>query len=243
MYADDTVLFYPDSVIQQKLIDDLELIGTWLLDNGLFVNTSKTESMLFGTHARLSRVDEFAIFMDGCLIKRMYEFKYLGVVFDECITWKSHSKYILSRAGKRLGMLGRIRNDLKPHCANIVYVSFIRLILEYCDTVWDRCGNASSLEKLQRRAARIVSRIPESDKAMNMLKWPSLQSRRDDNIFKSVNKCIQGRCPQLFKNYFTFNSSVHSIVTRQSYKQHLPRVRTEQAEKSFYYNGYNNKRK
>ena len=147
-----------------------------------------------------------------------------------------------------LGMLGRIRNDLTPHCANIVYVSFIRPILEYCDTVWDRCGagNASSLEKLQRRAARIVSRIPESDKAMNMLKWPSLQSRRDDNIFKLVNKCIQGRCPQLFKNYFTFNSSVHSRVTRQSHKLHLPRVRTEQAKKSFYYNGcvvYNNKRK
>ena len=251
MYADDTVLFYPDSdvaVIQQKLNDDLELIGTWLLDNGLFVNTSKTESMLFGTHARLSRVDEFAIFMNGRLIKRVYEFKYLGVVFDECITWKSHSKYILSRAGKRLGMLGRIRNDLTPHCANIVYVSFIRPILEYCDTVWDRCGagNALSLEKLQRRAARIVSRIPESDKAMNMLKWPSLQSRRDDNIFKLVNKCIQGRCPQLFKNYFTFNSSVHSRVTRQSHKLHLPRVRTEQAKKSFYYNGcvvYNNKRK
>jgi sarcosine oxidase/L-pipecolate oxidase len=40
MYADDTVLFYPDSdvaVIQQKLNNDLELIGTWLLDNGLFV--------------------------------------------------------------------------------------------------------------------------------------------------------------------------------------------------------------
>jgi ATP phosphoribosyltransferase regulatory subunit HisZ len=46
-------------------------------------------------------------------------------------------------------MLGCIRNDLTPHFANIVYVSFIRPILEYCDTVWDRCGagNALSLEK------------------------------------------------------------------------------------------------
>jgi hypothetical protein len=101
--------------------------------------------MLFGAHAiRLSRVDEFAIFMIGRLIKRVYEFKYLGVVFDECITWKTHSKYILSRAAKRLGMLGRIRNDLTPHCANIVYVSFIRPILEYCDTLWDRCGAGKS---------------------------------------------------------------------------------------------------
>ena len=93
--------------------------------------------MLFGTHARLSRVDEFAIFMNGRLIKRVYEFKYLGVVFDECITWKSHSKYILSRAGKRLGMLGRIRNDLTPHCANIVYgmyhsfALFLNIVIQY----------------------------------------------------------------------------------------------------------------
>jgi hypothetical protein len=133
-------------------------------------------------------------------------------------------------------MLGHIRNDLTPHCVNIVYVSFIRPILEYCDTVWDRCGvgDASSLEKLQRRTARIVSRIPESDKAMNMFKRPSLQSRRDDNIFKLVNKCI--RCPQLFKN----------LKKKKINKLHLPRVRTEQAKKSFYYNGwvvYNNNRK
>ena len=61
-----------------------------------------------------------------------------------------------------------------------------------------------------------------------------------------IANLVMGRCPQLFKNYFTFNSSEHSRVTRQSHKLHLPRVRTEQAKKSFYYNGcvvYNNKRK
>lgn len=195
--------------------------------------------MLFGTHAKLSRVTDFSIMINGRIIKRVFEFKYLGVLFDECITWKSHVKYILSRAGRRLGMLGRIRNDLTSHCANIIYVSFIRPIVEYCDTVWDCCGvgNATSLEKLQRRAARIVTRIDESDRAIDMVKWTSLQNRRDNHVFKLVKKCIQGRCPQFFKNYFIFNSSVHSRITRQSNMLHLPRVRTEQAKKSFYYNG------
>ena len=109
MYADDTVLFFanPDiSVIQEKLNDDLSLMGTWLRDNCLFLNTSKTESMVFGTHARLARVCEFNITINGCPIKRVTKFRYLGILFDECITWKTHVQSILSKAGKRVGMLG-----------------------------------------------------------------------------------------------------------------------------------------
>ena len=89
MYADDTVLFFTNSdisVIQEKLNDDLSVMGTWLRDNCLFLNTSKTESMVFGTHARLARVCEFNITINGCPIKHVTEFRYLGILFDECIT-------------------------------------------------------------------------------------------------------------------------------------------------------------
>ena len=50
MYADDTVLFCSGSdvtKIEKKLDDELNLIGRWLRDNGLFLNVVKTESMLF----------------------------------------------------------------------------------------------------------------------------------------------------------------------------------------------------
>ena len=242
MYADDTVLFFSGvsaSIIEDKLNAELELVGSWLVDNSLFLNITKTESVLFGTHHKLSQVSYFDILFNGCLLKRVFEFKYLGIVFDECISWNSHIQYILSRAGKRLGMLGRIRNNLTSHCANIIYTSYIRPVLEYCDTVWGCCGigNATSLEKLQRRAARIVTRMGESDRALDAIKWPSLQSRRDEHIFKLVKKCIKGHCPQFFNKYFTFNNAIHSRITRQSNMLHLPRVRTEMAKKSFYYHG------
>ena len=103
MYADDIVLFFTNSdisVIQEKLNDDLSLIGTWLRDNCLFLNTSKTESMVFGTHARLARVRQFHITINGCPIKLVTEFRYLGILLDECVTWKSHVESILSRASK-----------------------------------------------------------------------------------------------------------------------------------------------
>ena len=47
--------------------------------------------MLFGTHARLSDADFDILFTcKGRPNKRVFEFKYLGVVFDEHISWNSH---------------------------------------------------------------------------------------------------------------------------------------------------------
>ena len=104
----------------------------------------------------------------------------------------------------------------------MLYLSFTRSIFDYGDTVWNCCGvgNARLLDNFQRRAFRIVSRSTDSDKALMDLKWPELQSRRDERTFKLVNKCISGNCPQFFKQYFNFNNT----RTRQRNLLHLPRV-------------------
>ena len=52
--------------------------------------------MLFGTYARLSDAD-FGVTFKGRAINRVFEFKYLGVVFDEHFSRNSHFKYVLSR--------------------------------------------------------------------------------------------------------------------------------------------------
>ena len=57
-------------------------------------------------------------------------------------------------------MLGRLRDNLMTYIANVVYISLIRPILEYCDTVRGCCGeeNSQALEALQKRSGRIVAR-------------------------------------------------------------------------------------
>ena len=44
-------------------------------------------------------------------------------------------------------------------------------------------------------------------------------------------------CPQYFKNYFTFDKSIHVHTTQQSILLHLPTVRAEEAKRSFHYHG------
>jgi hypothetical protein len=72
---------------------------------------------------------------------------------------------------------------------------------------------------------------------MEALKWQSLRSRRDEHICKLVRKCIDGRCPQYFKNYFVFNKDICKRLTRQSNLLHLPAIRTEIGKRSFDYHG------
>ena len=95
--------------------------------------------------------------------------------------------------------------------------------------------NSGTLETLQKRVGRIVIKTSSSDTAMKALKWPSLSSSRDKNILKLVRKCIHGRCPQYFKNYFVFNKDICGRSSRQSNLLHLPAIRTEVAKRFFYY--------
>ena len=77
--------------------------------------------------------------------------------------------------------------------------------------------------------------ISSSDSAMEALKWPNLRSRRDEHILKLVRKCMDGRCPQYFKNYFVFNKDIFARSTRQSNLLHLSAMRTEVARRSVFF--------
>ena len=122
--------------IEQKLNDDLAFIDSWLTINSLFLHKDKTESVLFGSNGKLSKVDSFKIRVGDQVLKRVLEFKYLGVVFDENLSWNAHIKYIATKASKRIGLLKRTRKDLCAYSTNLAYTSFVRPVLEYCDSVW-----------------------------------------------------------------------------------------------------------
>lgn len=160
MNADDTVVYF-SAPIQATLVRELQAIDCWLHLNSLFINLAKTETMLFGTSQRLARINQFSVTISGFAIKRVTELKYLCVILDERLSWNKNVKAIVSKSGRRVGMLGRVRRYITFQSANAIYMSTIRPILEYCAGVWACCGevNSESLEALQRRAGRIVRAV------------------------------------------------------------------------------------
>ena len=101
------------------------------------------------------------------------------------------------------------------------------------------CGavNSNKLEKLQRRAARIIMKSNSSDKSLDHLKYELLADRRDKHVLNLVKKMLRKKCPQLFFNYFNTNKDYNIRTTRQSNHMRLPKIRLESTKKAFYYHG------
>ena len=99
MYADNTVLFFlaPEvSTVEATIVRELfQATECWLQSTSLFLNITKTGAMLFGTWQRLAKVDQFSVSVNGSAIKRVTEFKSLGVVVDEHLSWNEHVKALL----------------------------------------------------------------------------------------------------------------------------------------------------
>ena len=75
----------------------------------------------------------------------------------------------------------------------------------------------------------------DSDAAKN-LKWLPMSMRRDMHTINLTFKCLKGSPPMFFKDYFKVFRTIHN--TRGSgHNLLLPKVRTEMARKSFYFNG------
>ena len=58
------------------------------------------------------------------VIMRVTEFNYLGVIFDEHLNLNEHVKAIVSEAGRRVCLLGRVRRYITTHSANAIFLIY-----------------------------------------------------------------------------------------------------------------------
>ena len=89
-----------------------------------------------------------------------------------------------------------------------------------------------------RKLQQVCCRLDATCDLMQLADLMQLvKNRREQHVLKLVKKCVKGIVPQFLCDYFSFNRHLTVRTTRQSNLLHLPRVRTEMAKKSFYYNG------
>jgi len=141
---------------------------------------------------------------------------------DSTLSFNDHIEHLRKKLSKVLGAFSRARPALTLEAANRVYAAMILPILDYCDIVWHESGqgNDKVVERLQRRAARIVysSNAAElsTDEIITKLGWEPLTKRREAHVVSLVSrKCIKNDVPSYFKNYCKLrNFHIHNYNTR-----------------------------
>ena len=159
LFADDTAICLSGmghGEIQAKINNVVPNIIDWLHANRLSLNASKTYYQIYSR----SVVPDLNIVFDGTQIMRKSCIKYLGVLVDENIKWRSHINSVATTVSRNLGIIGRIKHYLSSKQLRLLYNSMILPHLNYCAAVWGvNYGTAiNKLLLLQKRAVRIIDK-------------------------------------------------------------------------------------
>ena len=115
-------------------------------------------------------------------IERVKSARILGLSIQDDLKWNEHVNHIVKKAGKRLYMLRLLkRSNADNSILILVYCTIIRPVLEYACQVWHFNITeylSEDIEKLQKRALRIVLPFATYREACSITGIPLLKDRR-----------------------------------------------------------------
>ena len=100
MFADDTSVFISNSnltTMYQRANEDLNSIYNWLGANKLSINFTKTKYVLFRTLHSKPPPSNWSLSVHRKKIERVSEINFLGITYNENLSWKKHMLKIFSK--------------------------------------------------------------------------------------------------------------------------------------------------
>ena len=175
-------------------------------------------------------------------LTRVHSTKSLGVLIDQRLVWEEQIDSLCNRISSALGALKQARRYVPQNTLITIYSALIKPLFDYCDIVWGNLNKAltARLQKLQNRAARIITRKGYDERSLDIrkqLRWGDLDTSRRKHIailmYKVVNKKAPGYLIDLFEN----SNNEYELREKES-RLILPRFNTEFSKRnSFSFTG------
>ena len=93
----------------QTATQELSKVSQWLNSNKLTLNVDKTSFMIFKTRGKKVNTPANVTINDK-IIKQVKWTKFLGILIDEQMTWKTHINFITNKISKLSGIIDRLRH-------------------------------------------------------------------------------------------------------------------------------------
>ena len=134
LYADDTVIYYSSknvSDLESRTNADLQTMSEWFSRNLLTLDISKCNFVIFGSHQKLNRIQDFSVHLEGTCIERTESFKYLGVTLRQSVSWADHVDSTSVKINQTIGVIRRIKNLLQLQTRISLYNALILPLFDY----------------------------------------------------------------------------------------------------------------
>ena len=116
--------------------------------------------MLIGSQFKLSQINsDFTVKVNNTPLERVIKHKSLGVQIDESLNWRPHIHTISKKISAGIAILRRVSHFIPFDTRVNMYNALVMPYFNYCGAVWGNInkGLADKLQKLQNRAARILT--------------------------------------------------------------------------------------
>jgi hypothetical protein len=123
--------------------------------NKLMLNTRKTECMFpFTDTAKVLPIVQY----NCSRLRVVSSFKYLGVHFDDRLTWKVHVDHLISTVKSKIYMMYRSRYYCSLKGRKLLFTAMLQPHFLYCADTWRCCNQTLSgaVEVLYRHCIRIA---------------------------------------------------------------------------------------
>ncbi len=245
MYADDTEVecaTKPRDIqtMETTINKGMEKLHSFFEANKLSLNIPKCVFVLLRMQQSLTKCESIDIKIGNESITQSTTFKYLGMQVENILRWHAHTEKLSSTIGSKIGILKRVRHIVPPETLSVLqlYNTIVLPHFDYGDLIYESSTvqNLGRLQKLQNRAARIISGsapCTHHNDMYNTMKWLLLKNRRLLHKCTLMYKCTHGLAPTYLTEHIDHNDTVQSYNTRTSKDLHAKKPHTAYYSRSF----------
>ncbi|XP_061908000.1 uncharacterized protein LOC133653025 [Entelurus aequoreus] len=245
LFADDSALLVSGkdkSQVEKILSAELCRTCTWLADNKLSIHLGKTESILFGSHINLKKVNDFTIKVGDIVITRKDEVTYLGSILEANLSCDKMATKVIKKVNQRTRFLYRISSLVSKSTLRILAGTLVQPFFDYACTSWYPSTSKTLKSKLQTSQNKLVRLLldlhPRSHLTpthFSKVGWLKVEDRVKQLPLSLVYKIrYTSLIPKYMSNYFLNVNDRYNHNTRGSSTNHVkPRFRTNKGLNSF----------
>ena len=245
-YADDTVLMCSGTDLNElvtKANNALQMFYSWCCFNKLALNVNKTQYILFSP---AQSPFEPIITINGVPLERVAEYKYLGVIIDENLKFKSHINKIKTKLSQLCGITFKLTKFLTLDAAKTFYFSMVQSVLSYNIVFWG-ASSKSLLDALQRKQNIIVRNLFRhhfmdglcTSKLFKAIKVLKISDFHLYSVGLTLFKTIHLNKFPLIYNAIVNQQWTHSYNTRRVEPFRLPTTRVDPDKNCFLFQALN----
>ena len=186
--------------------------------------------------------DNVSISINNTSIEQCKVFNYLGIYFDDDLSWNSHINHVIKKVSQSVGIINHLKCILPLRILFMLYNAFVLPYIMYCNSVWatKHPSKLIKLHRLQKRALRLCSNssyIAPSQPLFRKFNTLHVYDINKLQIASLMQRFFSNSLPPNLKQLFTLNNAVHNHYTRNADKFHHWNVSSGKSYTSLRYVG------